>query len=622
MVNEILLCLAVLKPVAIAHAEYILPYDHNNMNMCLFRYISGSLHYSRVPSYYWKDRLQKMYAAGLNAVQTYVPWNFHEPTPGLYRFDGDRDLVQFIKTAQEVGLLVILRAGPYICAEWEMGGLPSWLLTIKPTIALRTSDPVYLFYVDQWLSTLLPLVGTLLYENGGPIITVQVENEYGSYFACDKTYMTHLEGMFRQFLGQNVVLFTTDGPAMSYFDCGAIPSLYATVDFGVTSNPMQYFDAQRQFEPHGPLVNSEYYTGWLDFWGQPHQTVDSNAVAEGLDAILKLNANVNMYMFEGGTSFGFWNGADTSDKYMPQPTSYDYNAPLTEAGDPWEKFALIKQVISKYQPVPPYIPPATPKTAYGNVQMVEYAWLLESPQIITKNITSNAPATMEVLEQSFGHVVYTTTGPLPSQPAGCTLTLLGVHDRAVVYVDAVLQGILTRVEAINANLSLVLKSSIASESQMVIIVENMGRINYGSMINDFKGILYGVEINGIPISGWTSQSVPLNDTTKIPFQKLAGENVKQSTAFFRGFFSGGSIPNDTFLSLPGWTKGQAFINGVNLGRYWPVEGPQKTLYVPANVLKGAPSLNELILFEIDNAPCLPPFLVCYVTFVSTPDIGN
>ena len=599
--------------------------NFDNVLVNIFRYISGSLHYSRVPSYYWKDRLQKLYAAGLNAVQTYVPWNYHEPIPGLYEFDGDKDLVQFIKIAQDIGLLVILRAGPYICAEWEMGGLPSWLLTVKPTMALRTSDPVYLFYVDQWFSTLLPLISSLLYENGGPIITVQVENEYGSYYACDKTYMEQLDKIFRQYLGPNVVLFTTDGPAASYLNCGTIPSLYATVDFGVTSNPMQYFDAQRQFEPHGPLINSEYYTGWLDFWGQPHQTVDSNAVAEGLDAILKVGANVNMYMFEGGTSFAFWNGADTSDKYMSQPTSYDYNAPLTEAGDPWDKFTLIKDVISKYQPVPPYVPPATPKTAYGNVPMVEYAWLLESPQVITKNITSNAPVTMEVLEQSFGHVIYRTSGLLMPQPAGSTLTLFGVHDRAVVYVDGTLQGILMRMDAVNANLSLVLNASITSQSHIVIVVENMGRINYGSMINDFKGILYGVEINGTPIIGWISQSVPLNDTSRIPFQLLMTDmtdNVIQSTAFFRGHFLAGSIPNDTFLSLPGWSKGQAFINGFNLGRYWPVKGPQKTLYVPVSILIAAPALNELILFEIDNAPCLPPFSSCYATFVDIPDIGN
>ena len=208
-----------------------------------------------------------MYAAGLNAVQVYVPWNFHELEPGLYDFEGDKDLVGFIQMAQEIGLLVILRAGPYICGEWDMGGLPSWLLRNKP-IVLRTSDPVYLQNVDTWMAHLLPMIKPLLYENGGPIITVQVENEYGSYFVCDKDYMEHLEKTFRQYLGPNVVLFTTDGAADYYLRCGTLSSLYATVDFGITSNPEQTL-VQRDYEPHGPLVNSEFYTGWLDYWGIP-----------------------------------------------------------------------------------------------------------------------------------------------------------------------------------------------------------------------------------------------------------------------------------------------------------------------------------------------------------------
>ena len=213
------------------------------------------MHYSRVPSYYWKDRLSKMYYSGLNAVQTYVPWNFHEPYPGVYNFDGDHDLVTFLKTAQDVGLLVILRAGPYICGEWEMGGLPSWTLRNNPPPTLRSSDPNYLSLVDAWMSKLLPLVKPLLYENGGPVITVQVENEYGSYYTCDQNYMKHLESTFRQYLGPNVVLFTTDGAGDGFLKCGTIPSLYATVDFGATNNPEGLFAYQRKYEPKGPLVN-------------------------------------------------------------------------------------------------------------------------------------------------------------------------------------------------------------------------------------------------------------------------------------------------------------------------------------------------------------------------------
>ncbi|KAL5467307.1 hypothetical protein EMCRGX_G031518 [Ephydatia muelleri] len=601
----------------VAGSSFTIDYQHDTFlkDDVPFRYISGSLHYSRVPSYYWKDRLSKMYAAGLNAVQTYVPWNFHEPTPGVYEFDGDRDVAQFIKTAQEVGLVVILRPGPYICAEWDMGGLPSWLLTIDPAMALRSSDPTYLYYVDRWMAVLLSQMKPLLYENGGPIISVQVENEYG-FYGCDKNYLAHLEQLFRGLLGSTVVLFTTDPPGV--LKCGSLPNstVYATVDFGISSDPVQSFNAQREAEPHGPLVNSEFYTGWLDFWGQPHQTVDSTLFANALDAVLTLNANVNMYMFEGGTNFAFWSGADTSDEFLPEPTSYDYNAPLTEAGDPWEKFMMIRQVISKYRPVPPYIPPPTPKTAYGQVVMTDYAWLLDSPQLISKNVTSQAPLTMEALEQSFGHVMYRST--LPPCPSGSTLSLLGLHDRAVVYVGGALQGILLRTKAVDSNVSLTVGPLMAS-TEVVVVVENMGRINFGSMINEVKGVLYGVQLNGDPVVGWTSQSIPLNDTTKIPFQTLG--SVRLSTAFFRGYFSAGSVPNDTFLSLPGWSKGQAFVNGFNLGRYWPSAGPQKTLYVPANVLKSAPNVNELVLFEIDNAPCSPPYTSCYAEFVSTPDIG-
>lgn len=558
-----------------------------------------------------------MYAAGLNAVQTYVPWNFHEPTPGVYEFDGDKDVVRFITAAQEVGLVVILRPGPYICAEWDMGGLPSWLLTLDPSMALRSTDPTYLYYVDRWMTILLSQMKPLLYENGGPIISVQVENEYG-FYGCDSSYLAHLEQLFRGLLGSTVVLFTTDPPDV--LKCGSLPnsSVYATVDFGISSDPVQSFSAQRGVEPHGPLVNSEFYTGWLDFWGQPHQTVNSTLFANALDAVLKLNANVNMYMFEGGTNFAFWNGADTSDAFLPQPTSYDYNAPLTEAGDPWEKFMLIRQVISKYQPVPSYIPPATPKTAYGQVMMTDYAWLLDSPQVITKNVTSDAPLTMEALQQSFGHVMYRST--LPPCPSGSTLSVLGLHDRAVVYIGGVLQGVLMRTKALDSNLSMIV-GPLTENTEVVIVVENMGRINFGSMINEVKGILYDVQLNGDPVTGWTSQSVPLNDTTRVPFQKLSNVNIQVSTTFFRGFFSAGSSPTDTFLSLPGWTKGQAFVNGFNLGRYWPTYGPQKTLYVPASVLISAPDTNELILFEIDNAPCLPPYTGCYVELVSIPDIG-
>ena len=580
------------------------------------------MHYARVPSAYWKDRLQKMKDCGLNAVQTYVPWNFHEPEPGVYNFSGDRDLADFLKTAQDVGLLVILRAGPYICGEWDMGGLPSWLLR-HHGIALRTKDPTYMSYVTEWMSVLLPLVKPFLYVNDGPIITVQVENEYGSYYACDKDYLSELYTLFRQSLGDNVVLFTTDGAGDNYLKCGTLtPEMYATVDFGITSDPGQYFKAQRDYEPRGPLVNSEFYTGWLDHWGEPHQTRNSAEVANTLDLILKLGANVNMYMFEGGTSFAFWSGANARSVYQPQITSYDYDAPLTEAGDTWEKYVLVCKVVSSYSKsgALSFVPVISPKGAYGRVYMTAAVGLFQSPQLITNQTTMLSPASMEMLHQDSGFVIYSTKLPVQlTGRASSSMVISGVHDRVSVYIDEVLQGIGTRTDL---NSIVTLNVSIPSSAQNLdIVLENMGRINYGSRINESKGII-AVAIDKHTLYNWTSKSVPLNDTTRIQFQQLnKTSRTPNSTVFFRGTFRFDGEPLSTFLNVSGWTKGVAFVNGYNIGRYWPVKGPQKTLYVPGAYLRSTTELNELILFEIDHSPCSPPYSDCFVSLVDTPDLG-
>lgn len=580
------------------------------------------MHYARVPSAYWKDRLQKMKDCGLNTVQTYVPWNFHESTPGVFDFSGNKNLSLYLETAQAVGLLVIVRAGPFIDAEWDMGGFPAWLLTHK-NIALRTSDPVYMDYVSRWMFQLLPVIKSHLYSNDGPVITVQVENEYGSYYACDKQYMEQLYQLFRSELGDDVVLFTTDGDSDGYLKCGSlIPYLYATVDFGITSDPAQNFKSQRDYEPHGPLVNSEFYTGWLDHWGQPHQTRDPKQVADTLDLILKLNASVNMYMFEGGTTFAFWNGANAGSTYQAVPTSYDYNAPLTESGDPWIKYSLISQVISTYTGVQTYIPLIEPKGAYGKVFMTAGVGLFDSPQLIVNQTTQYFPVNMETLGQNFGFVIYSTK--LPAKLTGrpyVNMTIYGLRDRASVYLDGVLKAIGIRIDPVRSDV--VVSFDIPSGAvDLDVVVENMGRICYGSYINDSKGILIGADIDGQYLTEWVSKSVPLNDSTILKFQQL-NETTKlpNSTVFYRGTFRFDGEPMSTFLNVSGWTKGVAFVNGYNLGRYWPMEGPQKTLYVPGAYLRSTNQLNELILFELDYSPCTPPYTNCYVSLVDTPDLG-
>ncbi|XP_008409997.1 beta-galactosidase [Poecilia reticulata] len=587
-----------------------------------FRYISGSIHYNRIPRAYWKDRLLKMYMAGLNAIQTYIPWNYHEETPGQYNFSGDRDVEYFLKLAQDIGLLVILRPGPYICGEWDMGGLPAWLLN-KKNIVLRSSDPDYIAAVDKWMGKLLPMMKPYLYQNGGPIITVQVENEYGSYFTCDYDYMRHLTKLFRAQLGDEVVLFTTDGAGVNYLKCGSIQGLYATVDFGPGANITAAFAAQRHAEPYGPLVNSEFYTGWLDHWGSRHSVVSSAVVAKSLSQMLAVEANVNLYMFIGGSNFGYWNGANSP--YAAQPTSYDYDAPLSEAGDLTEKYFAIRDVIRMYSKVPEGpIPPTTPKYAYGSVKMQKLQTVLSAVETLSFSgpVKSTYPQTFTDLNQSFGFVLYRTTLPVNcSQPTPLSSPLNGVHDRAYVSVDGVAVGVLERNKVLSVNVTG------NAGSQVDILVENMGRINYGKDINDFKGLVSNLNLGQSPLTGWTMYSLSIDEAVRqgllgeqSPTQRDPGQPATLSLpAFYNGSFiipdGIPDLPQDTYVKLPGWKKGQIWINGFNLGRYWPARGPQVTLFVPASILSTA-APNNVTVLELEADPCSS--LPCTIEFTNTP----
>ncbi|XP_061768062.1 beta-galactosidase isoform X1 [Nerophis ophidion] len=591
-----------------------------------FRYISGSIHYSRIPRAYWKDRLLKMYMAGLNAIQTYIPWNFHEESPGQYNFSGDRDLEHFLQLTQDIGLLVILRPGPYICAEWDMGGLPAWLLQ-KKDIVLRSSDPDYIAAVDSWMGKLLSTVKPYLYQNGGPIISVQVENEYGSYFACDHNYMRHLSKLMRSYLGEETVLFTTDGGALGFLKCGPIQGVYATVDFGPGANVSAAFDVQRYAEPRGPLVNSEYYTGWLDVWGSPHSVVSTTKVAKTLNEMLAMGANVNMYMFTGGTNFGYWNGALAP--YSSQPTSYDYDAPLTEAGDLTEKYFSIREVIKMYRKIPDgIIPPSSPKFAYGAVKMNLLQTVSEALESLSFSgpVVSTFPQTFTDLNQVFGYMLYRTELPVDcSTPTPLSSPLNGVHDRAYVSVNGMPAGILERNKVLSINVTG------QAGSRVDVLVENMGRINYGKNINDFKGLISNLTLANVVLKKWTMYSLSIDQAIS---QGVFWETNAKSAdplppaslslpAFYGGSFiiPGGipDLPQDTYIHLPGWRKGQVWINGFNLGRYWPSKGPQVTLFVPATILSIDASNNVTVL-ELEAAPCLSTS--CAVEFTATPILNG
>ncbi|XP_070345795.1 beta-galactosidase-1-like protein isoform X4 [Equus asinus] len=446
-----------------------------------FRYVSGSLHYFRVPRVLWADRLFKMRMSGLNAVQFYVPWNYHEPEPGVYNFHGSRDLIAFLNEAAIANLLVILRPGPYICAEWDMGGLPAWLLR-KPKIHLRTSDPDFLAAVDSWFKVLLPKIHPWLYHNGGNIISIQVENEYGSYRACDFNYMRHLAGLFRAILGDEILLFTTDGP--EGLKCGSLEGLYTTVDFGPADNMTKIFTLLRKYEPHGPLVNSEYYTGWLDYWGQNHSTRSVHSVTKGLENMLKLGASVNMYMFHGGTNFGYWNGADEKGRFLPITTSYDYDAPISEAGDPTPKLFALRDVISKFQEIPlGPLPPPSPKMMLGPLTLHLDGDLLAFLNYLCPQgpIYSILPMTFEAVKQDHGFVLYRTyLSNTVSEPTRFWVPNNGVHDRAYVMVDGVFHGVLER----NMKHKLFLTGQVGAK--LDVLLESMGRLSFGSNTSDFK----------------------------------------------------------------------------------------------------------------------------------------
>ncbi|XP_050429419.1 beta-galactosidase-like [Adelges cooleyi] len=590
----------------------------------VFRYVSGSLHYFRIPREYWKDRIHKMKAAGLNAITTYVEWSLHEPFPGVYNFDGLADIEYFLELIKKEDMYVLLRPGPYICAERDFGGFPYWLLNATPKKSLRTNDPTYKDYVKKWFDVLMPKMRPHLYGNGGNIIMVQVENEYGSYYPCDQNYTIWLRDLFRSYVNEKALLFTIDGCGSSYLACGSIPEVFATVDFGASvQNAQDCFNFIREIQKTGPLVNSEFYPGWLSHWQEPNPVVHSEDVVRVMKQMLSLNASFNFYMFHGGTNFGFTSGANTNQStpnagYQPQLTSYDYDAPMTEAGDPTEKYFKIKQVLGEAEflvsneisPVP------VSKGNYGKFMLKPVASFFDKVTQRMKPVVSDVPLTFEDMDINTGFVMYETTLTEEqkniSRPA--ILSINSIRDRAIIYLDNVNVGVMSRVKG-NTTMSITIKST---NEKLTILVENQGRVNYGNFFEDRKGIIDPVTLNNLTLGPWKMIAHPLNETSWVsliePVQSV------QLPAFYKTTFV---LPEnttkclDTYLDPTGWTKGVAYVNGINLGRYWPLGGPQVTLYVPGVFLVMPPASNKLVMMELEGAP---PDLS--VKFVDTPNLNG
>ncbi|WZZ05911.1 hypothetical protein YC2023_091832 [Brassica napus] len=594
-----------------------------------FQIIGGDLHYFRVLPEYWEDRLMRAKALGLNTIQTYVPWNLHEPKPGKFVFEGIADLVSFIKLCQKLDLLVMLRAGPYICGEWDLGGFPAWLLAVKPPLRLRTADPAYLKLVERWWNVLLRKVFPLLYSNGGPVIMVQIENEYGSY-GNDKAYLRNLVTMARGHLGNDIILYTTDGGTRETLEKGNVPlyNVYSAVDFSTGDDPWAIFELQKKFNAPGrsPPLSSEFYTGWLTHWGEKIAKTDAEFTAASLEKILSRNGSAVLYMVHGGTNFGFYNGANTgSDQfdYKPDLTSYDYDAPIKESGDiDNPKFKALQRVIKKYS-APPHsnVPSSNKRKAYGSIKMQRTISLFDLMSMTdpVDVITSTNPISMESAGQMFGFLVYESS--YISKKSGNILRIPKVHDRGQVFVSCLSQdvdgGVLRYIgttERWNNQPVSIPTTECASNTSLFILVENMGRVNYGPYIFDEKGILSTVYLDGQILHGWKMIPIPFHNLNQMPNFSFEIQRTKKRSkkfelikdvgqkepALFAGEFSISSVKEskDTYLSFNGWGKGVAFINKFNIGRYWPSVGPQCNLYVPAPLLK--PGRNSVVIFELES----------------------
>ncbi|MBY8881519.1 glycoside hydrolase family 35 protein [Actinacidiphila acidipaludis] len=568
-----------------------------------FRIISGALHYFRVHPGQWRDRLRKARLLGLNTVDTYVPWNLHEPRRGEFGADGGLDLARFLRLAAEEGLYVLLRPGPYICAEWEGGGLPSWLLA-EPDMRLRSTDPRFLAAVDGFLARLLPLVAPFFGTRGGPVLAVQLENEFGAY-GDDQPYLLRLAEMLRAH-GVDVPLFTCDQPAD--LARGSVPGVLATANFG--SRVDENLARLREHQPEGPLMCAEFWNGWFDRWGGPHASRAPESAAADLDRLLAAGASVNLYMFHGGTNFGFTSGANDKHTYRPTITSYDYGAPLDEAGDPAPTYAAFREVIARYAPVPDEpLPEPAKKLAQLGVRLPHRAGLLGQAAALGTAVRADRPLTLEELAATHGEgnglgfVLYETD---LDTPGPVLLHAPAVRDRAQVFVGGQPAGVLER-ESHEHALAFTVP---AGGARLSVLVENQGRVNYGPAVHDRKGLLGPVTANGSALAGWTSRALPLDDLSGLAFE-AAGAGPVVGPAFHRGEFDV-TEPADTYLDVNGWTKGCAWVNGFALGRYWS-RGPQRRLYVPGTALRAG--RNELVLLEL-HATVRPT-----VDLRDTPDLG-
>ena len=565
-----------------------------------FDIYSGAMHYFRTVPEYWEDRLTKLKAAGFNTVETYVCWNLHEKKPGEFDFSGILDIEKYLEIAQKVGLYAIVRPGPYICAEWDFGGLPAWLLKDK-NMQIRCMYPDYLKCVERFYKELLPRLVPHLESHGGNIIAMQVENEYGSY-GNDKDYLRYVEKLTRD-CGIDCLLFTSDENTNNMISGGSLPDIYKVLNFGSRSRTA--FNVLKGFENDGPNMCGEFWCGWFDHWRDKHHTRNSLEIVNEIKGFIDNGASFNIYMFHGGTNFGFTAGANHNQGhgYEPTVTSYDYCAMLTEWGDYTPAYHAVRKLLCEKQGIePPELPESPKLQSIGKVELTETASLFENLDNIGEKHHVSVPEGMEYFGQNFGLIYYETT--LKGKYNASPMYVKNVHDFAEVYFDGEkktsidrtlysVEGKTTLKDVIfkkkKGESSPFLMPALLGERKIGVLVDTMGRVNYGGNMLDRKGIS-DIYLGIQRLMNYDVWTLPLDNLDKL---KYSSSVKKEEPVFLRGSFKTDSKA-DCFIHLDGFNRGCVYINGFNLGRFWKV-GPQKSLYIPGTLLKDE---NEIIVFNI------------------------
>ncbi|MFJ6532059.1 beta-galactosidase family protein [Microbacterium sp. NPDC091662] len=563
--------------------------------------ISGAIHYFRVHPDQWRDRIRKARLMGLNTIETYVAWNAHEPRRGEWDASGWNDLGRFLDLVHEEGMDAIVRPGPYICAEWHNGGLPVWLT--GSVEGLRSSAPAFLAEVSTYLRRVYDIVAPRQIDHGGPVILVQIENEYGAY-GSDPAYLEALVAVTRE-AGITVPLTSVDQPVDRMLDDGSLPELHKTGSFG--SRSAERLATLRRHQPTGPLMCAEFWDGWFDWWGGVHHTTDVATAAADLDELLAAGASVNIYMFHGGTNFGLTNGANHKGRYLPLVTSYDYDAPLDEAGNPTAKFFAFREVIARYAPVPDELPTAAEASPAFEVPLRPAgAW---ADAAASAAVTAQ-PRTFDALGHLSALMRY--DAELPNGKGGL-LVVDDVRDLAWVSVDGHPVGTLARTRHDRA-------IRIPDGTGLRILVEDQGRVNYDHRLGEEKGLYGEITLSGAPVTGWRSTPLDVADIAAQIDAQIDAEAGDLSPNHERDDGPAAwtaefplDAPADLFVDTASWGKGYAFVNGFFLGRYWR-NGPQRALSVPAPVTRAG--ANRLVVLELEHV--LEPRVV----FVGAPALGD